>query len=258
MIPIRAIVVSVNYDDLLKISLPLNMRHFSECLVVTSHEDEGTQRVASSVPHVRTFKTDAFRRHGASFNKGYALELAFQQLDRKGWLCVWDADTILPSDLKGVDGGLSPVCLYSARRRILSDPREYTHSYDWSRAPITTDLVYPGYFHLFHTSDPALRNPPWYDVTFSHAGGGDGYFQSRWPSKHKIRLPFEVLHLGPRDTNWFGRVSPRLDELPVGTTSEQMNQLHELWRHRHTLPPHERYGGRVSVPGHAPRPWIHF
>lgn len=205
----RGIVVCVGYDDLLAVTLPNNVKHFSECLVVTSPGDAETHRVCQQVPNVKVLATDAFTRHGATFNKGLAIEEGFEQFGRYGWICVWDADTLLPP--KPNFGVLECGNLYSARRRIVNDVLSWSEDIPWSEYPISGEVGMPGYLHLFHANDPAIATLPWYDLRFIHAGGGDGYFQSRWPQDRKRYMPFEVLHLGPKDTNWFGRVSERMD-----------------------------------------------
>ncbi len=45
MIPVKGIVVCVEYDDLLTITLPRNARHLTEIVVVTSPTDLRTQQV---------------------------------------------------------------------------------------------------------------------------------------------------------------------------------------------------------------------
>lgn len=237
------------YTDLLAITLPRNARHFERTLVVTSPEDEKTIALAESVPNVEVFATEAFYRYGATLNKGLALEWAFDYIRRHGWMCVWDADTILSDFDKGLC--LDKKFLYSARRRILHDPKRWHPSLDWSEVPIILEsrpTTFPGYFHLFHADAPALfyPGPPWYDVTFKHAGGGDGFFQSRWPKDRKVLLPYPVLHLGPRDSNWFG-------------TSEAAREENARYRRskgwvRGAVP--EPYQERVSVPGYEPREWV--
>jgi hypothetical protein len=260
----QAVTVSVGYDDLLALTLPLNLRHFDRVTVVSSPGDERTHDVVGGVAdspagdRLHLYLTDDFTRFGASFNKGLALEGVFDTLGREGWLCYLDADTLLPDVVDW--GGIEAGHLYSARRRMLADPRHYRPGLDWAALPLAQDIggVFPGYFHIWHASDPRLAEPPppWYDVTLAHAGGGDGFFQSRWPRSHKRHLPFDVLHLGPRDTNWYGRASPRLDGEKVGGY-EAMYRLHRLWRKRRHLAEHERYDDRVPVPGHSPRPWVH-
>ncbi len=200
---LRGITISVSYGPLLAITLPLNMRHLESCLVVTSPEDHETQDVAFSVPGVSVFETDAFTRHGARFNKGLAYEEGFDKLGRAGWILIWDADCIFPSELP-LDS-IQPTKLYGCRRRILEDPCKWSESLDWRTCPVNRDGGPIGYFQLAHADDPVLKHQrPWYEVSFSHAGGGDAWYMEHWHPGNRIVLPFDVLHLGPIDTHWFG------------------------------------------------------
>jgi hypothetical protein len=202
-------VVSVEFDDLLAITLPKNARHFERILVVTSPEDEATRAVAARVPNAQTYSTDAFCRHGASFNKGLAFEEGFDVLGREGWLVAWDADVVMPDemDLAGIEIGH----LYSPRRRMCRNLADYRGQTDWTRWPVQGDREHAGYFQLFHALDPVLRERPWYGIDWKHAGGSDSDFQAKWPKRKRRRLPFEVLHLGVEHLNWHGRCQPRVD-----------------------------------------------
>lgn len=212
------IVVCVEYDDLLAATLRRNLRHLGRCVVVTAPHDARTRAVVAAAPDCRCLVTDAFYRGAAHFNKGAAVEEAFDSLgrERMGWTLIWDADVILPGRLPDA-ATLDPNRLYGAGRRMLEAvaagiPPEGA----WRDLPLSREWGFPGFFHLFHGAAPALRGKrPWYDPNFRHAGGGDGYFQSLWPAELKERLPVEVLHLGPRDANWCGRVSPRADGAAV-------------------------------------------
>lgn len=253
MTEIKGIVVCVNYDDLLAITLPRNLKHLSSCLVVTSLTDQRTVDRVKSVG-CNIYQTDAFTRHGARFNKGLALEEAFDVTGRSGWIMVWDADTLLPPPLLAPMDNLQIGTLYSARRRILINPKEWSEHTNWERLPIHNDRVFPGYFHLFHADDPVLVRRPWYDVTFSHAGGGDGYFQSRWTDTNKTRFPWHVLHLGPIDTNWHGRATDRIDGQPVEDQQESKRLQDAYVRAKGWVRGGIRRPVRehIEVPGHSP------
>jgi len=209
----RGLVVCVNYDDYLAITLPANARHMTEIVVVTTPADTATHAVVATVPSARCYKTNAFYRNSAKFNKGAAIEEAFTALGREGWILVWDADTLLPDELPLQ--GIKPACLYGAKRRLC----EGAIPVDWHTLPLSTEAGHPGYFQLFHAS--ALQKRPWYGVESPHAGIGDAQFQNHWRTEDKRWLPMEVLHLGPRDTNWFGRASARLDGQPTPLTVEE-------------------------------------
>lgn len=223
----KGLVVSVGYDDLLGITLPRNARHLTDILVVTAPGDERTQAVVKTVPSARCFVTDAFYRDGAKFNKGAAVEAAFDVLGRDGWTLIWDADVLLPDspDWRECD----PARLYGAKRRLLNDPKQWHPGFkDWKSLPLSPEYGWPGYFQLFHGSAPRLRTKrPWYATHSPHAAIGDKYFHDHWPTEEKGWLGFEVLHLGPRDVNWHGRASPRLDGEPVLLTMDQVEQCYK-------------------------------
>lgn len=258
----RGIVVSVGFDDLLAITLPKNMRFLESCLVVTSLDDERTKAVARS-NGVEVLETDAFFRHGAKFNKSLGLEEGFDRLVRAGWIHVWDADTLFPDCMTLPE--LKIGTLYGAPRRFVMDPRKWNPSIDWRLYDLVPDANRcSGYFQLFHAMDEHIAARPWYDVTFSHAGGGDGYFDQRWPRSHVQRLPFHVLHLGPWCSSWFGRTYERLDGEPLPETAAESKELIEQYKANKnwngTTREYCEFNERVTVPGatpsnFAPRPW---
>ncbi len=251
----RGIVICVEYDDLLEMTLASNIRYLEECVVVTSLNDAKTVAVCDRFSNVRVHRTDAFTRHGAKFNKGLAMEEGFSVLGRDGWIVIWDADIVFP-DLGSLEIRVSPDCLYGPSRLILNDPRQYRidPKSSWAAAQPTVDLEFPGFFQLFHASCPVLDGLPfWYDPTFAHAGGGDCYFQSLWSEYHRIRLPFNVLHLGPRDANWYGRTTSRLDGSSVPQSRERSIELMALknaqgWSRKKI---HKKHVDRIAVPGYV-------
>jgi hypothetical protein len=201
---LRGITVSVGrwYADLLRITLPRNMRHFTEALVVTAPGDPSIE-VAKSVPGVRVYETNDFYAYGAKFNKGLCIERSFDVLGRHGWLLIHDADIIFPDDLHLER--LQMGKLHGAKRRILDDPSAWHPGLDWGSCPLSKDGGPIGFAQLFHADDPCLAGKPfWYDPTFAHGGGGDAAFMSHWGAGKFCMLPVECLHLGPKDKHWFG------------------------------------------------------
>lgn len=217
---IKSLVVCVEFDDFLSITLPRNKKHFSRTLVVTSCNDFDTQRIALE-NECECFTTDVFYQQGAVFNKGAALEKGLDILGRDGWICLWDADIVMAQSLKF---GKDPSYLYTALRKTIVDPKSFSDDLDWNLVEITThENEYPGYFQLFHSSAAGAK--PWFETNWLHAGGYDSIFQNRFKRKLR-RPPFYVMHLGPSvdkvpefhlriGENWCGRVSERLDNKPV-------------------------------------------
>src|SRR5262249_52788556 len=224
VIPIRGLTVCVDYDDILALTLPRNMRHLSECLVVTSLDDEKTADLAGRVPRVTLFQTDAFRRDGAFFNKGRAIEEALDVLGRFGWMLIWDADIVFPDEIDL--GPLDAQALYSAPRRLLMEGA-LEFDADWSSYKVTPDLAGTGYFQLFHSAANALRSRPWYPTDCAHAGWSDWSFALKFAEGDRRWLPIDVLHIGRRDENWFGRATPRLDGEPIKNVNFRRRKMAE-------------------------------
>lgn len=224
MTGLSAVLVSVEYTDCLRVTLPYNRHHFDRVVVATSPTDAPNIADLCAENRVELCVTDAFYRSGAKFNKWLALEEGLDVLGRDGWLCVMDADVLWPKDLpvcvrgewlemgyglgSGRHVGLKPGHLCTPRRRMFPTvpvlpPEEST----WTDYPLHPVTEFSGYTQIFHARDPVLGAGPWYQTNWTHAGGADSFFQKRWSSVKKVRPPFEVLHIGEAGVNWCGRVS---------------------------------------------------
>lgn len=262
----KVVTVCVDYSDFLSLTLPRNARHFDLVVVVSTPQDHATAAVVRSVPNALLYTTGAFYEGGAAFNKGAALESAFDLLGRGdglGWFAVIDADTAMPERIDWPE--LNPQCLYSPLRRMMVDlpsPPALPPDGEWSRWPLHPQRrEWAGFFQLAHADAVPLLPRPWYPTDWRHAGGCDSEFQAKWPQGRKVRLPFEVLHLGPAGVNWMGRSSPGADGiLPEGAT-ERVAELRRLRRLRRPGPdcfaaeklPPPRVGGQVCTPAQPER-----
>jgi hypothetical protein len=224
---IRAVTVCVDFDDFLRITLPRNLHHFREVWVVTTSQDARTQQYARSVPGVRLHVTDAFYRDGATFNKGLAIEEAFEAMGRKGWLMHLDADILLP---RYVDWTFREIGhLYGPYRCVLEDVQSFQDGMSWEATVVHRESHrFSGYCQLFHATDPHLAQLPWYGVDWAHANGSDIEFGNRWPDRRRVRPDFKVLHLGPTSSNWCGRATDRLDKEPVLNQEENAKRMQQM------------------------------
>ena len=261
----NGITVSVDYADLLAITLPRNAKHFGKVLVVTTEGDGDTLSVVAGIPNAEVFVTDAFYRDGADFNKGLAIEEGLDVLGREGWLCSFDADILIPKTwpTPPVIRGRTET-LYAPHRRIVSGDllrslvlaRELEalglsrgESCDWvsaiekvlhKKAPRYNEpWEFAGAFLLWHASAPHLQGKrPWFGTNWRHAGGYDSDFYFAWPEDKRYRLPWDVLHIGDHGQNWFGRQTKYLDGTdPVGA-AERRAKMENL------APQREREGYR--------------
>jgi len=227
----KSLVVCVEFDDFLAVTLPRNLRHFERTVVVTSVADFATHRLVRDCG-CETVVTDVFYERHAHFNKGAAVEMAMDVLGRDGWICIWDADIVMPHS---IEFDKNPAHLHTATRRTLADPTAFRDDLDWNTVPITgLDAEYPGYFQLFHAE--AAGPKPWYTKDWTHAGGCDSDFQGRFSPDCMSRPPFNVLHLGPTvdeatkdrvGKNWCGRVTPRIDGGPMPEGVERSGEARD-------------------------------
>lgn len=244
--PLRAVIISVDYSDLLAVTLPWNRHHFEQILVVTSNRDVDTINLVygwhrEDPNRVNWFSTDAFYERGAIFNKWAALEKALDLFGRRGWLCLKDADVLWP---KEISLDLVPGKLYSPLRRMLplTNPHlRFAHAAgpelycfppenQWGAYAIHRNVnEWAGYTQLFHANDPVLGAPPWHEVNWKHAGGADSFFQQKWSPANKVRPSWELLHLGEAGQNWMGRSTPLLDGGRLAQADQRRAQMNQLW-----------------------------
>lgn len=259
----RAITVCVDYADILAITLPYNRHHFEEVCVVTSRrcEQEIRDLILPDSPtpliEIKLFVTDAFYEDGAKFNKWLALERALDWYGRHGWLCLMDADVLWPKVLPPFAPHKGN--LYSPRRRMWESwpklPRSI-YSYvnnpsvpieeHWKDFPLhRQQREFAGYSQIFHANDPALGQASWHQTDWRHAGGADSFFQDKWREDQKVRPPFEVLHLGPANQNWFGRATPLVDGSLPKSAKERSEEMGKIWSGRRA----NRAAGRDQFDG---------
>jgi len=214
-----AVVVCVEFDDLLALSLPRLLRHCGHVRIVTSPADKPTQELIrgyglAGYP-VSCLQTGAFYERGAAFNKGAAILRCLESVELHGWIALADADTLWPAEICWEF--LEIGNLYTPPRRIVHPAEDFNEATDWAAWPRCEDREFAGYTQIFHAGDPRFRQAAkLYPDNWRHAGGADSLFQDRWPVARKLRPPFEVLHLGTPWANWHGRWEARLDgrEIP--------------------------------------------
>jgi hypothetical protein len=240
----NAILVCVDYGDLLNITLPYNRHHFDKVMVVTTPTDNETRRVARR-NDAKLYVTNSFYDDGALFNKWKALEEGLDELGRKGLLAIMDADVMWPK--QGIDVELfQEGYLYSPVRHlwpnITTPPPPETK---WRGLQAMVDHEWAGYTQIFYGEDLALPAPPWHAVDWRHAGGADSEFQGLWQADQKVRVDWPVLHLGTPQRNWAGRATHRVDGVLPPQAGERRAALRELLQGRLEGPGYsgERLGG---------------
>lgn len=192
---IHGFVVSVDYSAELAKALPLWMPGLSTLTVITDLKDEATVAVAAA-HNATLFRTDAFTRNGATFNKGLAMAEAYAAASPQDWVLLFDADITPETEwalkLKWVQIGYLYGCnrIDDAGKKIKDD----THGY--------------GFFQLFHSQDPIATGTPVFETCWQHGGNYDSAIMLRWRNAGRLApaLPIRLTHagIGPSE-NWFGR-----------------------------------------------------
>ena len=91
---LSVIIVSVNYNDYLLVSLSNNIKYFEDITVVTSSDDLVCQKICD-IFGVKCVITDRIYEDGASFNKGKAINDGIKSIDNPDWILLLDADIVL-------------------------------------------------------------------------------------------------------------------------------------------------------------------
>lgn len=237
---VRAVCVSVDYGDILEMTLPTHKFFIEETMVVTVARDTKTIDVAQA-NGARVHITDVFYRRGAKLNKFAAIEEAYDVFGRDGWLLNIDADIAIPENRHSFIP--VPGCIYVPHRRIKHDiSTGIPEQRKWRQYKrLRTNEEFAGFCQLFHGSDTVLGPPPWHSLDFTWAGSADSFFHSKWPDKKHVRPPFEVLHLGHPFKNWAGRVTPYADGTIDPKAKEREETSNMLLRSRKVEGPLSRF-----------------
>jgi hypothetical protein len=164
------VVACVNHAHFLRETLPINKRKVERVVVVTTPTDYETQKVCID-NDVDCIKTDLFYKDGAHFNRGLALNEAFNNLKDPSWVLHLDSDIVLP---RGYEEILNPKnknlklnTLYGARRVEISDREEYLallkeFALFYAPRPVGELIDKPeevccGFFQLFNINSECLK-----------------------------------------------------------------------------------------------------
>lgn len=198
---LTAVTTSVGYADLQRHTLPSLCEFADRVIVVTAPGDDasllarecGAEVITSVDPHAR----------GAAFNKS-GMVRAGQLAAGDGpddWTLLIDADVLVdPAQRYASRFHLrDTTALYTCRRHTAQTFVDLQET-RWDSSDSTVGL---GYFQLY---SPHGSGHPLYDPWSYAADACDMVFKAKF--KQPVVLPFSVVHLGPTETNWFGRKSP--------------------------------------------------
>jgi hypothetical protein len=204
---IDVIIVSVNYNDFLKITLAENKKIFDNITIVTTIDDIECQKICKDFD-VKCVITKRLYENGAKFNKGKAINDGIRSLVNPNWILLLDADMIVPSTFKeSFRREYTNINSLYVCDRIMFN--EYVKYLDWKSGIGKKGPVYNlkgiGYFQLFNINSDSLPRFI-YPENSNNAAGSDVSFRNKF--KERVDLGIESIHLGESNKNWEGRETP--------------------------------------------------
>lgn len=228
---IEACIVCINYGDFLQETLPHNLPHFENVVVVSSKEDKLTQNVCRKW-NVKCLLTEVHKKD-SSFNKSRAINHGLNHLTRDDWLLHLDADIVLPLTFRRLldNAELQTDCLYGIDRVNCPSWEAWKkYEQELGRRTNVSWFCYPpaawnvgsrlihgdyggylpiGYFQLWHSQE-RTRYPIIVQGSAEHT---DVLHAAEWSRTKRILLPeMYAIHLtqpnAPMGSNWSGRKTP--------------------------------------------------
>lgn len=215
-----AIVTSVGYADKLRISIRCNLDLFDEIVIATTADDTATLQVCDTFQSrgVWCYKTNAFHRNNAAFNKGAAVREVQQKLHsaaaiRKAEteIAIIDADVCLPKTLH-MPSPCPPGVLFGLRGRWIVP--KFTDMMSGSPAFLEVFREPTGFFQLYNGKAPRL-----YPAYLPTAGGSDQLFAMSFD--HQENIPSFAWMLGCPYVNWAGVKTTDWNALPLGAAPSE-------------------------------------
>jgi len=219
---ITAITLSVNYGDILKMTLLHMLDQFDSVYVVTDEQDRYTRSLARRL-NANLVETNIFYDGGAKFNKSKAINLAYRLADANEWVALIDADIMLPENFRDIAN--NHICnidhLYSAPRVVYNTYEDLINN-NYSKDNLGKKTGW-GYLQIFHPKCPKINKYQLYNERYHDASSGDVEFRYQWGEDEIITLPIVLKHLGPVKSNWSGRRAPEFS--PPKTWKDSISKL---------------------------------
>lgn len=202
---IDTIIVSVDYNDFLVLSLENNIKYLDNIIVVTSSKDHLCKRICDNFG-VKCIITDRMYENGAKFNKGKAINEGIKSIQNPEWILLLDADIILPSNWSDlvISNIFIKDAMHTCSRNIIENYQDYQRWLNGEEVGRLETSKGFGYFQLFNINNLSFfgKNPI-FPETSDNAAWSDITFRDKF---NQIKeLPMSVVHLGKAYVNWKGR-----------------------------------------------------
>lgn len=206
------VIVSVNYNDYLLVSLNNNRKYIDKITVVTSSEDFMCQKICEMYK-VKCVITDIMYEGGAKFNKGKAINEGIKSIENPDWILLMDSDIVIPEELiKVINGTKLDINYLYGTSRIMCEGYERYKDYRNGNVSLydlgkTENSAGYGFFQLFNIKSPNIDRMNPFPTVSDDASWSDLIFRDKFTKRGKIEYP--VIHLGESYINWFGRTTSK-------------------------------------------------
>ena len=202
------IIVSVNYNDYLLVSLSHNIKIFNNITVVTSPDDLMCQKICEKFG-VNFIVTDVMYENDAKFNKGKAINKGIESINEPDFILLLDADIIVNSEIN-IDELVEDV-FYTSDRWICKDYNSYKR---FKYGEITIEDIGKcennkglGFFQLFNINNNVIDKNKVFPESSNDAAWSDLMFRDKFTKRQTIEN--DIIHLGDPYMNWNGRRTNR-------------------------------------------------
>jgi hypothetical protein len=208
-IKIDAVIVSVDYNDFLSITLE-KITSMMNVTVVTSSNDIICQSICEKYG-ANCIVTDRMYENGNVFNKGKAINEGLKSIKNPDWILILDADIYLKDDMLSVikKSNADINSLLICKRLIIKNEEDFIkwkNGEDLGRIERAKGF---GYFQLFNARSNSNRKF-FYSEKFEDASFSDIEFRDRFKVKEELNT--YVVHLGETNQNWSGRITEKFVE----------------------------------------------
>ncbi len=202
------VIVSVNYNDFLTVSLQHNIEIFNNITVVTSDQDILCQKICEKFG-VKCVVTNSMYDDESEFKKGKAINFGINSLENPDFILLLDADIIVRGNID-LDK-LNEEYLYTSSRYICKSYNQLNDVISNGKI-LDEELIHEGdkgigFFQLFNINNKSIDKNSVYPETSTDASWDDLVFRDKFPKRQIIDN--NIIHLGDPYTNWKGRKSNR-------------------------------------------------
>jgi len=192
------IIVSVNYNDYLSITLKENKKLFKNITVITSKNDFKCQKICDEL-EVSFIICDDILKDGV-LNKSIGINKGINSLKNPDWILILDADIIVNNNIDIYN--LDYKTLYTNSRWIIEDINDYNNYKVGNK--LLSEFIFEknkgiGFFQLFNYKFKK-RYPDSDGGRYSESTWSDLVFKKKFNQINSLNL--EVIHLGRPYQKW--------------------------------------------------------